>query len=186
MEAQTRHRVIGLVLLLVLAALVTPIIFRTPEQVRVALDMDVPPPPQVEPLSLDPVVTADETADARAQISDAREDVRVESEKRDQQAQDAAASGKPVSSDPADREIPTGWTLQVAALSSKEGAEALVSKLHDAHYTAYMRASDEDGKRLYRVFVGPELERDQIEHSKAELARDLRFKLDGLIVPYTL
>ena len=75
MDPQTRHRIIGVVLLCVLAALVTPVIFRSPDQVRVALDMDLPPPPDVEPISLSPVVTDDEIEQADEAIDQAREDI---------------------------------------------------------------------------------------------------------------
>lgn len=175
MDAQTRHRLVGVVLLLVLAALVTPVIFRSPEQVRVALDLEIPSPPEIELLPLAPVVTEEEIGQADEAIETAREEVVAAAGKRD--AADGAIPGN---------EIPSGWSLQVAALSSRDAADALVQRLRDADYAAYQRAPATGSDALFRVFVGPELERARVEHLRDQLARDLRFKLDGLVVPYTL
>lgn len=175
MDAQTRHRLVGIVLLLVLAALVTPVIFRSPEQIRVALDMELPPPPEVEPLPLAPVVTEEEIEQAHEQIDETQ-----------QQVVEAAEKRKDPKEAVPDTAIPSGWTLQVAALSSRDAADALVQKLRNADYAAYHRQVSNGGDTLYRVFVGPELERARSEQLREKLSRDLRFKLDGLVVPYAL
>lgn len=161
--------------MLVLAALVTPVIFRSPEQIRVALDMELPPPPAIEPLPLAPVVTEDEIEQASEQIDDAQQQVVEAAEKRED----------PTRAVP-DTATPSGWALQVAALSSRDAADALVQKLRDADYSAYHRQASSGGDTLYRVFVGPELERARSEQAREQLSRDLRFKLEGLVVPYAL
>lgn len=203
MDPQTRHRIIGVVLLCVLAALVTPVIFRSPDQVRVALDMDLPPPPDVEPISLSPVVTDDEIEQADEAIDQAREDIAEAASQREEQfveqqkqaakiASQAKANSKPPEkvSKPtetaAQQAVPSGWSVQLAALSSKEGAAALEKRLRDAKYSAYTRASGSGADRIYRVYVGPELERDRVEMDRNRLAGDIRFKLEGIVVPFTL
>lgn len=197
MDAQTRHRLIGVFLLLLLAALVTPIVFRSPEQVRVALDMELPDPPSVEPVPFSPVVTEDELEDASEKIDESREEVadvaeeRAEAIEQQQQAQDAGKADKkaPATSQPKVEIkdiVPTGWTLQVAALSSEDAAQSLSKRLRDADYSAYVRKSAGPGDVLYRVFIGPELERKRSEHRREQLIRDIRFKMEGLVVPYSL
>jgi len=179
-DGHTRHRLIGLVLLLVLAAIITPIIFRSPEQVRVALDMDIPDPPDITPVSLSAVVTDDELEQAQEQIEAAREQVVEVGE---------AALAQPAKAQPGElqlAEIPSGCTVQVVALSSRDAATTLEKKLRDASYSAYTRESASDGQALFRVFVGPELERHRCDDLKTRLARDIRFKLNGLVVPYSL
>ena len=47
MHLRTRQRVIGLLLLLLLAAILAPLVLRTPEQVRLALDMSIPEAPRI-------------------------------------------------------------------------------------------------------------------------------------------
>ncbi len=180
MDGHTRHRLIGLALLLLLAAIVTPIIFRSPEQVRVALDMDIPEPPELTEVPLTAVVTEDELEQAQEQIDEAREQVIEAGEKR--LAEPAVAQPAPLKLE----ETPSGCSVQVVALSSQEAAVELEQRLRDAEYSAYTRKVSTDGQSLYRVFVGPELERARCDDLKTRLSRDIRFKLDGLVVPYAL
>jgi len=202
-DAQTRHRLIGVFLLLLLAALVTPVIFRSPEQVRVALDMELPDPPEVEPLSFSPVVSEDELEDASELIDESREQMADVAEQRAEENEQMEKSAEP---EPIGKQtstqavkpaeppvkvdikdiVPVGWTLQVAALSNKDAALSLSKRLRDADYSAYVRNPSASGDDLYRVFIGPELERKRSEHRREQLIRDIRFKMEGLVVPYSL
>lgn len=201
MDSQTRHRLIGVLLLSLLAALVTPVIFRSPEQVRVALDMELPEPPEIEALSFSPVVSEDELEDASELIDDSRErmaDVAEQRAEAIEQLSEKSASEStqvaqqaPKPAEPAPRTdikdiVPTGWTLQVAALSSEDAALSLSKRLRDADYSAYVRKPTKLGDDLYRVFIGPELERKRSDHRREQLIRDIRFKIEGLVVPYSL
>lgn len=205
MDAQTRHRLIGVFLLLLLAALVTPVIFRSPDQVRVALDMELPDPPEVESLSFSPVVSEDELEDASELIDEPREQMAEVAERRAEaieqaresaELQPAAKQGSTQVAPPIEVEgkakaeikdiVPAGWTLQVAALSSKDAALSLSKRLRDADYSAYVRNPAASGDNLYRVYIGPELERKRSEHRREQLIRDIRFKMEGLVVPYSL
>jgi|TARA_R110002073_G_scaffold25832_2_gene85204 DedD protein len=200
-DAQTRHRLIGVFLLLLLAALVTPVIFRSPEQVRVALDMELPDPPEIEALSFSPVVSEDELEDASELIDESREQMADVAEQRveviealnEKKAVEAPQAVQPVAK-PAGPQpkaeikdiVPAGWTLQIAAFSSEDAALSLSKRLRDADYSAYVRKSTKSGDDLYRVFIGPELERKRSEHRREQLIRDIRFKMEGLVVPYSL
>ena len=46
-DKRTRQRIIGIVLLLILAAVLAPFVFRSPEQIRNALDMQIPDQPEM-------------------------------------------------------------------------------------------------------------------------------------------
>lgn len=201
MDAQTRHRLIGVFLLLLLAALVTPVIFRSPEQVRVALDMELPDPPEIEALSFSPVVSEDELEDASELIDESREQMADVAEQRveviealnEKKAVEAPQAVQPVAKPAGPRPkaeikdiVPAGWTLQIAAFSSEDAALSLSKRLRDADYSAYVRKSTKSGDDLYRVFIGPELERKRSEHRREQLIRDIRFKMEGLVVPYSL
>lgn len=196
MDAQVRHRLIGVFLLLLLAALVTPVIFRSPEQVRVALDMELPDPPEIEALSFSPVVSEDELEDASELIDESRKrmadvaEQRVEAiEQLSGKTSESTQASRPAASQPKmdiKDIVPTGWTLQVAAFSSEDAALSLSKRLRDADYSAYVRKPAKSGDDLYRVFIGPELERKRSEHRREQLIRDIRFKMEGLVVPYSL
>lgn len=178
MDAQIRHRLIGVGLLLLLAALIMPIVFRSPEQVRLALEMELPEPPEIASLTLAPVVTEDEVEAALESIVESREDIAQAAAARE------ASAGEGTGVQVVD--IPTGWALQIAALSSADAANALVQRLRDADYSAYVRGPESDNNELYRIFVGPELERKRVEHVREQLVQDMRFKMEGIVVPYSL
>lgn len=80
MNKQTGQRIVGAILLLLLAAIVTPFLLRSPEQVRVALDMELPEPPAAPTLPIVPTVSDQEVAEAQARIDDERDQVRREGE----------------------------------------------------------------------------------------------------------
>lgn len=75
MHLKTRQRLIGLLLLLLLAAILAPLVLRTPDQVRVALDMSIPEPPAVNEPEVAPVVGEEETAATDRQIDEERQAV---------------------------------------------------------------------------------------------------------------
>jgi DedD protein len=63
------------------------------------------------------------------------------------------------------------WSIQVASLGNRDGADALQKKLRAQGYNAYIRSAD--GKN--RVFVGP-----LIERAEADRLRDLLDRQQGL------
>ncbi len=108
---------------------------------------------------------------------------RAEAEKK---AADAKAAVKPASvttstavAAPATT-VPEAWVVQVASLSAKDKADALVSKLRQKNYRA---VSHQQGA-VWKVIVGPELRRDVAESVKVRLAADPELKLSGWVQAY--
>ena len=77
MDKRTRQRIVGVVLLLVLAAVLAPFVFRSPEQIRNALDMQIPDQPEMTAVNVDPVVTTEMEEAAAERIESEREAVRA-------------------------------------------------------------------------------------------------------------
>ncbi|MCH8543288.1 MAG: SPOR domain-containing protein [Alcanivorax sp.] len=210
MNRQVTQRIVGIILLLLLAAIVTPFLLRSPEEVRVALDLSLPPPPDSPAMAIEPVVTDAEVAEFDARISDERESVRRTAEDAeplvgapdagegaaeegteisvaDVQDQDAADAG-------ADRGAGTeasaaepaaqlsGWAVQVGSFSRLAGAESLAQRLRDAGYRAFTRPFEQSGQTLHRVYLGPELDRDRARDLRERIAADDSFGLQGLVV----
>ncbi|MFP1683913.1 SPOR domain-containing protein [Alloalcanivorax sp. C16-1] len=90
MHLKTRQRLIGLLLLLLLAAVLAPLVLRTPDQVRVALDMSIPEPPAVDEPEVAPVIGEQETADTDRQIDEERQAVADAGDRRLETAPDTA------------------------------------------------------------------------------------------------
>ncbi|MEZ5463854.1 MAG: SPOR domain-containing protein [Lysobacteraceae bacterium] len=74
----------------------------------------------------------------------------------------------------------SGYAVQVGAFSKQEDANVLRERLRNGGFNAFIAAADTDAGRLYRVRVGPELERSRAE-TVAKQLKD-RFRLTGMIV----
>lgn len=82
------------------------------------------------------------------------------------------ASEKPGALSPA-------WMVQVGSFKDQSNAEALVNKLRAAGYATRVESASVGGSRVYRVKVGPELERAAAEKLIADL--QMRFGLRGAL-----
>jgi len=184
---RTRQRVIGLLLLLLLAAILAPLVLRTPEQVRLALDMSIPEAPRISEPDIAPVVSEEEQAATDRQIDEEQQQVAAaEPEPRaappvveEEPSADEEPSEAP---QPAAQDAPQpGFTVQVASFSDVANAQALVARLREAGYSAYHREVRQDGNTWQRVFVGPEIKRERAEALRQRLADDKAFALEGLV-----
>ncbi|MEQ8258752.1 MAG: SPOR domain-containing protein [Alcanivorax sp.] len=189
MHLRTRQRVIGLLLLLLLAAILAPLVLRSPEQVRLALDMSIPQAPQISEPEIAPVVSEEEQAATDRQIDEEQQQVAT-AEPAPQAVEEAPPGEAPQAEEaptaappePAPQDAPQpGFTVQVASFSDVANAQALVARLREAGYSAYHREVEQDGNTWQRVFVGPEIQRERAEALRQRLADDKAFALEGLV-----
>ncbi|MCW8886813.1 MAG: SPOR domain-containing protein [Motiliproteus sp.] len=75
--------------------------------------------------------------------------------------------------------IPVAWTIQLASFKDGTNARQLKKKLIAKGYKAYLRRKGE----LNKVFVGPDIQRTEVEKLRVQLKKE--FKLDGLILRFT-
>ncbi|WP_395606527.1 SPOR domain-containing protein [Pseudomonas sp. B22129] len=68
--------------------------------------------------------------------------------------------------------LPISWSIQVASLGNREGADALQKKLRSQGYNAYIRSAE--GKN--RVFIGPLIERAEADRLRDLLDRQQNLK----------
>jgi DedD protein len=79
----------------------------------------------------------------------------------------------------------TAWVVQVGSFSSRENAEKLVAQVREMKYAGFMEQADVDGKTVFRVKVGPEIDRKLAEKMLADLNKDLKsLNLKGSIKSY--
>lgn len=69
------------------------------------------------------------------------------------------------------------WVVQAGSFSSKKNTDALIKRLRKKDLPAYYETVSVKGKKLYRVSIGPKLERKRAEKFIKQLKRD--FKLTG-------
>jgi DedD protein len=72
--------------------------------------------------------------------------------------------------------------IQVASLTVKENAEKLVAELKKAEMPALLERVEVDGKRHYRVRVGPEVDHKTALSMAERIKRD--FKLTPKVLRY--
>jgi DedD protein len=76
----------------------------------------------------------------------------------------------------------TGWAVQVGALADPAEANALRDRLRAGGFTAYTETLRTAGGTLYRVRVGPEIQRANADRLRDSLKA--RFALDGQVVAH--
>jgi DedD protein len=74
--------------------------------------------------------------------------------------------------------LPVSWSVQLASLSSRDGADNLQKTLRTQGYNAYVRSAD--GKN--RVYVGPLVDRAEAERLRDTLNRQQNLK--GFVVRF--
>ncbi|PIB52424.1 SPOR domain-containing protein [Pseudomonas sp. 2995-1] len=202
LDSAYKQRMVGALVLVALAVIFLPMLFsRQDEQRQVVVEApaapEAPSLPQVqvepvvvpEPQALpeeEPVPTDEEMAapstpvqpsvpvvkPAPAPVVSAKPAAPVPAPKP--VAPQPAAPGKPdVGQSRIDPNgLPISWSIQVASLGNREGADALQKKLRSQGYNAYIRSAD--GKN--RVFIGPLIERAEADRLRDLLDRQQNLK----------
>ena len=76
----------------------------------------------------------------------------------------------------------TGWVVQVGSFSQKTNAEKLRDKLRKMGMASFVASGQSNGKTVYRVRVGPEIDRADAEKIQATIKS--KTKLKGLVMKY--
>ena len=169
METTMRHRLIGTLVWLSLAAIVLPFVMDGSGMKDLVVEQSqaitTPVPLTVKPIVIEPVGTAKPITLAPEAVTE----VEV----------------KPITTQQAPKKpvldvqgLPQSWVVQLASFKSETNAKTLRDKLVKAKYAAYMQTSDDN----YRIFVGPVNTRSEAETLKAKLKKG--YKLSGFIVTY--
>jgi DedD protein len=197
MEPIVKQRLVGALVLLALGVVFWPIIFVEAPEPEMLPAESMPPRPAVDtsPLEVPEVprerisaqlpklpdqAEAQRAADTATELAEPPEDA-VEPE--------ALMSGLPEADELeplATREQPpaepvldeqglgVAWVLQVATVSSETRAQALLARLGDKGYKAFIKPIKRDKRSLYRVQIGPKVERARLEKIKAVIDPELR------------
>lgn len=129
------------------------------------------------------MMTSDPPSDA-AEVSVPEEPAAASSQQtakylEQEKAVDDGLKGKPVSTTVP---LSDAWVIQVGAFSSEANAKGLQAKLSSAGYPAFVKGTKSAGATLYKVYVGPEIRRAQMDRQKIELER--KYNLKTLILKY--
>ncbi|QXI42139.1 SPOR domain-containing protein [Pseudomonas wayambapalatensis] len=90
-----------------------------------------------------------------------------------------ASASKPAAASKIDANgLPVSWSIQLASLSNRAGADNLQKTLRSQGYNAYIRAAD----GMNRVFVGPLIDRAEAERVRDVINRQQNLK--GIVVRF--
>ena len=171
-----KQRLVGALILVALGVVFWPIIFLQPD------DETALYPQSLQPLSTAVAQTVRE-GDLRALPSPAVSgDISDQGELADAVIEVAASTA------PSERLVmdsdgmPLAWTLQVVTVSSADKAEVLRKQLLDMEQQAYILTVRSNGKKLYRVCIGPKFERAELETLQSSI--NAQFNVNSIVARY--
>ncbi|MCB1700104.1 MAG: SPOR domain-containing protein [Halioglobus sp.] len=202
MDDILKQRLVGALILLALGVVFWPIIFVEPGQ-RASMEPGrIPAAPEIDTRPLETpnqdglqgspewVLEPDESSEETVLIAD--EDIEAAPAETVQPYVDppapapleepqtrTSAPEQPVLDS---RGVPVAWILQVASVGSVTKANELRDRLLAMNEKAYVKKIETGQRTLYRVYIGPNFEKAQLE--KIQGAIDADFRVKSMIVRY--
>jgi len=162
MKAQSKHRLIGSLVLLAVLAVFLPLLFHHPHpELQAQVSSSIPTPPAMQDIKL-------------------------------QLAKTAKASKKLTSKKPSGEiskisatllKTPKAWTLQVATFSNQKNAQHLLQTLRNKGFDAYTKAVKLNNKTYTKVYVGPQIDQGRLKDLQRKLKK--QYRLNGVIAKYS-
>ncbi|HEN8797885.1 SPOR domain-containing protein [Pseudomonas sp. CM27] len=197
-----KQRMVGALVLVALAVIFLPMLFTREDEMR-QVHVEAPQAPampslpevKVEPVAVpEPQVIPEEPQPAPVVVNESTAPASPPSQPitPSPQAQAQAQPVKPQASAPAAKVeakaaapskidvngLPVSWSIQLASLSNRAGAEKLQQTLRSQGYNAYIRSAG----GMNRVYVGPLIERAEAERVRDAVNRQNSLK--GFVVRF--
>jgi DedD protein len=183
-----KQRLVGALVIIALGIVFWPVVFVDAERQAMDRTSQVPPMPAMKHSrietpqrlsTVEPVSAAAEiTLHDAPPVTGNAETVAPEAVGPDAADAEAGTSGPALD----ETGIPVAWVLQVVSVSKREKAETLTQELIDAGYKAYNRPLKRGQDTLYRIYVGPVFDLDQLRKTKQQV--DSRLQVDAIIARY--
>lgn len=193
-----KQRLVGALILIALGIVFWPIIFVEPESAISIEDLTIPPRPQVDST---PIAAPENTGLRGSPDSQFEEqlpqalagdtytikEISPDADSGQPEPSAAPAPGQTRSEAPEQptldaQGVPVAWMLQVVTVSNADAADELRQRLLAMGHKAWVKPVSVEGKRLYRVNVGPKFERARLDSLRAEI--DAEFAVQSLIKRY--
>lgn len=185
-----KQRLVGAVVLLAIAVLFVPSFLRERQVEPVSTKTLIPDQPVRETLTFESPRAPDniEPAPAPESMFVPEENSQPVVESLEQaQTEEASADASPAEpstpSEPRERDLEQGaWVVQVASFRSADSARNLRDRLQAEGHRAYMRSATTDSGEVSRVYIGPKVDRDEAQSTKA--AVDQLLQVESLIMRF--
>jgi DedD protein len=173
-----KQRLVGALVIIALGVVFWPVVFVDAEHQAMDRSSQVPPMPAMKHSRIEAPKRLSTVEPVSASAAIAFHDAPPETV--------SSGAGDAETSTPGprldDTGIPIAWVLQVVSVSKKEKADALTQELIDAGYKAYYRPLKHGQTTLYRIYIGPVFDRNQLLRTKKQM--DSRLKVDAMIARY--
>jgi len=191
-EERLKKRLVGAAVLTSLVVIFVPMLFENDGGGSRSGELKIPPRPEMSKDFSTRILPAkdEDLARAPAPTFQLKEPAEIEPipealpEQKTPEPTQAAATAreKPAERKPQPSKGPRAWVLQVASFSSRKNADQLVKRLRAKKFPAYQERATVDQKPVFRVRIGPEVDRKLAEKMLKRVAKE--FKLEGQIVRY--
>lgn len=170
METQLKQRLVGAIVVSALAVIFLPMLFDDQVNTTDAEDFSIPEFPkdfENDSLAIPEQMTVD--------VLESNVDERVK------KTTEANALTKPAELKGREKNL-SAWVVQAGSFSEEKNANLLRDRLRKAGYPAFVESSEGTQKAMFRVRVGPELDRNRADRYLKKLKES--FAIDGLVVSY--
>ena len=195
MDRQLKQRVVGAAVLVAFGVVFIPIFLDNGALDTTIPDInEIPPVPdrdfssRVIPLSEEKIAKLREDAAATVSVPERETPDRVPATpktSRQTQAATAVDESQPESYGDGKAAPRTGvvaWSVQLGSFSNSENAKRLIEKLRGEGFPAYLERRMEQDGAVFKVRVGPEIQREDAERLRARL--EDQFALKGMLLRY--
>ncbi|MCG5548434.1 SPOR domain-containing protein [Halorhodospira halochloris] len=177
MDSTTKRQLVGAAVIVALAVIFLPMFFSSPqEREQVDVPLEVPPradSPEAdrEPQLVDP---DDDMPDLAGAVNNdrANSESAANSDGEPEEVANGEIEGVPIEEG--------AFAVQVGSFREQDNAYGFRDQVRDMGMPAYVDRSDVDGSVVYRVRLGPVMERDRAEEM-LELART-ELEIDGWVI----
>ena len=173
MDAKLKQRVMGAIVMITIAIIALPMLLDGSAEHRDKVEASIPAPPAVAINSLsveDTRIQMDAMVEAsKEKLPEIKPDPIVEPETTENFSLN-------------DNGLPVGWSLRLGSFKQQENATRLRQSLRDKDYRSYILANQPADDGLFRVYVGPMVNKEKLEQAKQKI--EAEFNLNGQIVRY--
>lgn len=175
-----KQRMVGALVLMALAVIFLPMLLSREDELRhVVVDAPAMPQAPVMPqIEMQPVIVPDPQILPDEPVPESIEPAATAAQAPAAEAATPGVDATPPAARLDANSLPVSWSVQLASLSSRSGAESLQKTLRTQGYNAYIRSVD----GMNRVFVGPLVERVEANRLRDQLNR--QHKLNGFVVRF--
>ncbi|WP_461481087.1 SPOR domain-containing protein [Porticoccus sp.] len=171
---KVKQRIVGGFVLLALVLVLFAVLFDFSETApRVDTSSRIPPKPDIVPVEVAEPARPDNISPAPPP----EEGFQLGVEEPQQ-----AVAPTPEPPQLSEQGLPESWVLQVGSFRDAERAQALVKKLLDDGYRAFVQQQKDSQGQLSRVFVGPKVLKEKLLQEKAAI--DKKYGLNALVVRF--